>query len=210
MFGWITGHYERGKKFSEHPVDGNARSQDPLSLLGVGAEDLSHYGVEFMPDAQRRDKLPLMNGPTANSWPSGTRIRRETERKGSSVDGGGGGGREGGGGRGQRKVASMPPVLVPFSKSHRILSAIFITTLCPCNLTRARARIPKYRVAKGIRLPALSACNCAICLRDASTGRHLGGENRGNSLVFWRQRYLLAPHIYASERYTCDPCPCVH
>lgn len=30
-----------------------------------------------MPDAQRRDKLPLMNGPTANSWPSTTRIRRE-------------------------------------------------------------------------------------------------------------------------------------
>ncbi|EFN69842.1 hypothetical protein EAG_11460 [Camponotus floridanus] len=30
------------------------------------SEDLSHYGVEFMPDAQRHDKLPLMNGPTAH------------------------------------------------------------------------------------------------------------------------------------------------
>lgn len=41
-----------------------------------------------MPDAQRRDKLPLMNGPTANSWPSATRIRR----------------RQGAEGRGQKKI----------------------------------------------------------------------------------------------------------
>lgn len=59
---------------SEHPLDGSARPQD--GFLGGRSEDLSHYGVEFMPDAQRRDKLPLMNGPTANSWPSTTRIRR--------------------------------------------------------------------------------------------------------------------------------------
>lgn len=33
-----------------------------------------------MSDAQRRDKLPLMNGPTANSWPS-LRIRTEKVEK---------------------------------------------------------------------------------------------------------------------------------
>ena len=33
-----------------------------------------------MPDAQRRDKLPLMNGTTANSWPSARRRTRRTRR----------------------------------------------------------------------------------------------------------------------------------
>lgn len=35
-----------------------------------------------MSDAQRRDKLPLMNGPTANSWPSfGIRTEKDETRE---------------------------------------------------------------------------------------------------------------------------------
>lgn len=68
----------RGEKIPRHPVDSSVALQD--GFLGGRSEDLSHYGVEFMSDAQRRDKLPLMNGPTANSWPS-SRIRTEKVEK---------------------------------------------------------------------------------------------------------------------------------
>lgn len=39
-----------------------------------------------MSDAQRRDKLPLMNGPTANSWPSfGIRTEKDETGGGESL-----------------------------------------------------------------------------------------------------------------------------
>lgn len=72
------------EKIPGHPVDSSAVPQD--GFLGGRSEDLSHYGVEFMSDAQRRDKLPLMNGPTANSWPSfGIRTEKDETGGGESL-----------------------------------------------------------------------------------------------------------------------------
>lgn len=72
-----------------------------------------------MPDAQRRDKLPLMNGPTSELLALYKENKEEAE------------------GKDQKRVLRMPvhpSVLGPFSKSHRILTAIFIAGLCPRNL----------------------------------------------------------------------------
>jgi len=92
-----------------------------------------------MPDAQRRDKLPLMNGPTANSWPSTTTIRR----------------RQGAEGRGQKKIErkkereflarlclslALSPNLIKFFP--RFLSP----SLCPYNLPYpTKLEIPQIR-----------------------------------------------------------------
>lgn len=117
-----------------------------------------------MPDAQRRDKLPLMNGPTANSWPSTRRIRRQGAEK--------------------SPTRARLSVLGPFSKSHRILTAIFIVGLCPRNLPyTSRIRIASVK-----------------SVSNASSSSGLVGPYY--SVVIYKINYLLRTHCKGSKDRT--------